>query len=190
MRRCDVEGRPRHQEPGSQAEACLLITGTVGAGKTSTAYAIGDELQRRRVPHAVIDLDELRRGWPPPPGDPFGSAVALQNLRAVSQNYRRAGALRLIMAGVVEGPDGVAEHAAAVGMAVVVCRLRVDLDRVRDRLLARHEPGSELEWHLHRSAELDAILDRQLIPDVVLDVGDDSPAAVASRVLSAVGWEH
>nr|WP_220093533.1 zeta toxin family protein [Flexivirga caeni] len=44
----------------------LLITGTVGAGKTTTAYAVGDLLRARELPHAVIDLDELHRLWPAP----------------------------------------------------------------------------------------------------------------------------
>ncbi|MDO5734952.1 MAG: hypothetical protein Q4P15_00590 [Propionibacteriaceae bacterium] len=176
-------------EYDSQPPACLLITGTVGAGKTSTAYAVGEELRRQGVPHAVIDLDELCRGWPSPPEDPFNSILGFTNLRSVSQNYLLAGARRLIMAGVVEGTEGVEEHTAAVGMSVTVCRLRVDLNLVRQRLVARHDPGPSLEWHLHRSGELDGVLDRQLMPDAILDVGDDSLESVALRVLTAIGWE-
>ena len=39
----------------------LLLTGTVGVGKTSVAAAVGDLLRERRVANAVVDLDELRR---------------------------------------------------------------------------------------------------------------------------------
>ena len=184
-----MRGLARGGQHDFQPRACLLITGTVGAGKTSTAYAVGEELRRQGIPHAVIDLDELSRGWPSPPEDPFNSIVGLTNLRSVSQNYLLAGARRLILAGVVEGPDGVEEQAAAVEMPVTVCRLRVDLDRVHQRLVARHDPGPSLEWHLHRSGELDGLLDRQLTPDVLLDVGDDSLASVALRVLAAIGWD-
>ena len=44
----------------------LFLNGTVGVGKTTVALAIGDLLAAARVPHAVIDVDWLRRGWPPP----------------------------------------------------------------------------------------------------------------------------
>lgn len=141
------------------------------------------------MPHAVIDLDELRRGWPPPRGDRFHGALVLTNLRDVSQNYMRAGARRLIMAGVVEERGAVEEYATAVGMPVTVCRLRVDLDRVTERLVARHGPGPALEWHLRRSGELESILEGQSFPDVVVDVGNDSLASVSTRVLAAIGWD-
>ena len=42
----------------------LLLTGTVGVGKSSVAAAVGDLLRERRVANAVVDLDELRRAWP------------------------------------------------------------------------------------------------------------------------------
>jgi adenylylsulfate kinase-like enzyme len=46
----------------------LLLTGTVGIGKTTVAVAVGDLLREREVANAVVDLDELRRAWPSPPG--------------------------------------------------------------------------------------------------------------------------
>lgn len=167
---------------------CLLITGTVGAGKTATAYAVGELLQRMRMPHAVIDLDELRRGWPAPSEDPFNSTLELANLRSVSKNYRRTGARRIVAAGVVEGPRAVESYTAAVGMPLVLCRLKVDLKRVHERLIARHPPGPVLEWHLNRSDQLEGILDSECVADATIDVVDDSVERVAQRVLSAVGW--
>jgi hypothetical protein len=62
----------------------LLITGTVGSGKTSAA---GDLLTARRIPNAVIDVDWLRRCWPSPPGDRFNGALTLRNLNAVTRNF-------------------------------------------------------------------------------------------------------
>jgi Ni2+-binding GTPase involved in maturation of urease and hydrogenase len=49
----------------------VLITGTVGAGKTSVAAAAGSILAEARIPHAVIDLDALTQSWPAPPDDPL-----------------------------------------------------------------------------------------------------------------------
>ena len=82
--------------------AALLITGTVGAGKTSVAEAAGELLAERRTPHAVIDLDGLRRFWPAPEDDPFSLGLTLRNLRDVARNFLNAGARRLVLAGVVE----------------------------------------------------------------------------------------
>ena len=38
----------------------LLLTGTVGAGKTTVAATVGDLLREHGVPNATVDLDELR----------------------------------------------------------------------------------------------------------------------------------
>lgn len=166
----------------------LLLTGTVGAGKTTTADAVGALLRSAGLPHAVIDLDALRRGWPAPDDDPWGSRVERANLAAVAANYRAAGARRLVLAGVLEERSALPAYEEAVGGPIVVCRLRVGLDRVRARLLARHAPGGERDWHLARSGELDGILDANDPADHVVDVDGEAPETVARRVLAVVGW--
>ena len=70
----------------------VLINGSVGTGKTTTAEALGAELERRSVPGAIIDVDWLRRSWPAPPDDPFQTSLALQNLQTIASNFRHAGA--------------------------------------------------------------------------------------------------
>jgi hypothetical protein len=140
----------------------LLITGTVGVGKTAVADALGDVLAEANIANAVIDLDWLRRAWPAPAGDRFSGAMAIRNLRSVAGNYRAAGALRLVLAGVIESPEDRAAHEEAVGADLTVCRLRADLDVVRRRLAGRHEETDPvLRWHLTRAGELDAIRRRQ-----------------------------
>ena len=80
----------------------LLLTGTVGVGKTTVAAAIGDLLRERQVANAVVDLDELRRAWPAPAGDRFTTSVMLGNLSAVAANYLGHGFSTLVLAGVLE----------------------------------------------------------------------------------------
>ena len=170
--------------------AALLITGTVGAGKTTTATAIGDRLGALEVPHAVIDLDWLRRSWPAPRDDPFNLGVELRNLQAVTGTFVRAGARRLVLAGVVESAADRERYEQAVGMPLLICRLEVDLTRVRTRLRQRHRPGRELDWHLARSGELDEIQRAAAPSDHVVPVAEQTPEQVALDVLSAVGWDR
>lgn len=166
----------------------LLVTGTVGAGKTTTATVIGDELGALGVAYAVIDLDWLRRSWPTPQDDPFNLALELENLRVVARNFLRAGAQRLVLAGVLESQGDREKYERAVGIPLIVCRLKVDLEHVQVRLKQRHLPGRELDWHLARSGQLDEVLQNGGIGEHVVAVAGQSPDQVARAVLAAVDW--
>lgn len=165
----------------------ILFNGTVGAGKTTSAEAVS---VLEPGPHAVIDVDALRRLHPAPEGDPFQGAVALANLRDVARNYRAAGAHRFVLAGVVETRTDVGAYRRALGVdGLLVVRLVVrDSDR-ESRLRIRHRDDPEaLVWHLRRGPELDAILASAGTEDLVVDTTRTTPAAVAHRVRAAAGW--
>jgi len=131
-----VPRAPRPQGP-------LFVNGTVGAGKTTTANEIGTRLQRRRIPHAIIDLDSLRNAWPSPPDDRFNLELELQNLAAVATNFRDAGAEILLVAGVLEDAAVRARYEAALGVPITVCRLVVSVPSLRCRIIVRHRAGTE-----------------------------------------------
>ncbi|MCO8275987.1 adenylyl-sulfate kinase [Actinoplanes sp. TRM 88003] len=165
----------------------LLVTGTVGSGKTSAAEAAGDLLTAREIPNAVIDVDWLRRCWPSPPGDRFNGALTLRNLRAVTRNFVDAGAERIVLAGVIESKAERQAYEEALGLPLAVCRLRVALPVVRTRLHRRHEGDpSGLAWHLDRSGELERILAAAAVEDRLVDVTDETIPQVAQLVLR--GW--
>ncbi len=170
--------------------AALLITGTVGSGKSTTAQAIGGLLRKDAIPHAVIDLDALRNAWPSPADDPFHERLMLANLGAVARNHVVAGAVRLVVAGVLEDLAQRPLYEQAVGMPLSVCRLPLDLADVQARLHRRHRDDLEaLNWHLQRSGELDAVLDAAEVADVEEGVkAEQTPAQVAQAVVRAVGW--
>jgi adenylylsulfate kinase len=164
----------------------LLINGTVGSGKTSVADALGDLLADAGIPHAVLDMDWLRRSWPCPPDDPFNMAMALRNLAAVTRNYRAAGVRRLILAGVLENRAERDAYQEALGVGLTVCRLRVDLDVVRSRLV-RRGPG-DAAWFLRRAGELDRILDHAAVDDAVIEATTGTPRETAVSVRMAAHW--
>jgi adenylylsulfate kinase len=171
------------------APRALLLNGTVGAGKTTVAEAAGGLLTSAGVPHAVIDLDWLRRAWPSDPDDPFNLALTLRNLRCVARTYLSAGLARLVLAGVVESRAERARYAEAVGVELAVCRLRADAADVHRRLARRHETDPDgLRWHLARAGQLDAILTAADLDDVAVDASGRTPETVAAAVFAAVGW--
>lgn len=172
-----------------ETTGALMLTGTVGAGKTTVAEAVGGLLGSAGVPYAVIDVDWLRQAWPTPPGDPFNVGLGMRNLRSVCANYLQAGAVRLVLAGVLETLSDRQQHQSAVGAPLTVCRLRVDLSVVRARLERRHELDAEgRDWHLHRSGELEAIVAAAGVEDFIVDATACTPVEAARAVLTGSGW--
>lgn len=74
----------------------LVLTGTVGSGKTAVATEIGALLERHAVPHAIIDLDWL--GWVHvgPDFDEVDDLI-MRSLAAIWPNLRAVGARRLVL---------------------------------------------------------------------------------------------
>jgi hypothetical protein len=104
----------------------------------------------------------------------------------LSANYANAGARILVVAGVVENQRELDRYVAAVGCEISVVRLRAPLALIEQRLRARHKAydAEELEWHLARAPELDAILDASSLPMAEIDA-TAPPREVAAAVLRA-----
>lgn len=116
---------------GPMAVRVLLLTGTVGAGKTTIAAEINDLLGEHHVPNAAIDLDAL--AWQRPPDGPWNEALTFENLAAIWPNYRRRGVTHLVLARVLED--------------------RAELDRYRARPRRRRHhgvPAAHTRPHLGR----------------------------------------
>jgi len=73
-----------------QPKGILLITGTVGSGKTTVAIDVGEQLADMGLPNAVIDLDWL--GWVNI-GSKFNEydQLIMQNVITMWPNYRVVG---------------------------------------------------------------------------------------------------
>jgi len=165
----------------------LLITGTVGVGKSTVAAEISDVLAELKVPNAAVDLDALVWQWPPT--SEWNSDLMFENLAALWPNYQAHGATHLILAVVLEDPTELVRYRAAVpGAEITVCRL-VAPEAVRlDRLHGRMPSGPSRDWHLGRTVELEGILARLAVEDFAVQNGDRPVREVALEVLARAGW--
>lgn len=171
----------------SERPAVLLITGTVGSGKTTVAVEIGDVLAELHLAHAVVDLDTLTMQWPP--SSRWNADLMFENLALLWPNYRAHGATRLVLAHVLEDIDERERYLSAIpGARLSIARV-VAPERLRhDRLRQRMPPGPSLNWHLDRTLELESILSAAGHEDFIVENGDRPIREVAEEILRRCGW--
>lgn len=168
----------------------LVITGPVGVGKSAVASALSDLLEEADVAHALVDMDWLRWCYPRPATDPFHTALGYKNLAAVWNNYRAAGASRLIIVDIVEARSGVDYCRASIpDSEVKVVRLNATLSTIRRRLEGR-ETGSSLDWHRNRAAELLDLMHARAVEDFLIETEGKTIEEVARDVLARVDWTN
>jgi adenylylsulfate kinase len=163
----------------------ILVTGTVGVGKTSTLVAIGDLLAADGEPYALVDLDWLAWLRPDPASGTTVQDVLVENLRLVTETFRRAGVARLVLARAVRSAgevDAIRDALAVTGLTVA--RLVAAPAVVEGRLRAR-DAGAELAEHLAEAAAFAADAELAGIGDVIIEVDELSIESVARAVLDA-----
>ena len=166
-----------------QAIPVIVITGTVGAGKSTVMREMSEALQARGIRHAGIDQSYLRWVYPAPDGDRFAAQLGFRNLAAIWPNLREVGLGCVLVADVVEQPSQFAQYETAMpGTAATVVRLVVPIPLILARLEER-ETGASLAWSQHRAPELHGIQERANVGDVVIDVGQRSPGEVAEEIM-------
>jgi adenylylsulfate kinase len=166
----------------SDTPLVIVITGPVGAGKTTTASALYDQLADARVPVAMIDVDHVRWAWPE--ASPFNMRLGYDNIAAVAVNYLNIGVRTFVLADVVETPEQRVEYERAVpGAEVKIVRLNVPLATVEERLRGR-ESEESIAWYLRRAPELQEIFETRGVGDVVVDIGNHTPEEVAAEIFN------
>lgn len=159
----------------------LVITGTMGAGKSVVMAEASDLLTAARIRHGAIDFDALAIGLP-------ADAVAYQNLRSAADNFVARGVSTLLVAAAVENSAALRRLCAAVSApAATVCRLRAPVAAMEERV-RRREPGMYQRQFVARVAVLERTLDRAALEDFSV-VNDGRPVTdVARDMLVRVGW--
>jgi ABC-type uncharacterized transport system YnjBCD ATPase subunit len=163
----------------------IVISGSMGSGKTTVLAEASDVLAASGVVHAAIDMDLLSLGHLPAAAS---HDLMIRNLAAVWNNYAAAGVTRLLLS---EALDTAAKRErireAVPGAEIAVCRLRAKLETMQQRVRLR-EPGMLQEQFVARVAELDASLDAGCVEDFSVENDGRSVTAVAREVLLRAGW--
>lgn len=168
----------------------LLITGPGGVGKTTVAFEVSRQLEAASIGHAMLDMDELDRIYPNPPGDPHKTDLTGRNLAAVWTNLREAGAPRLILTMVAVSLEDelprIREAIPEAGITVVWLRASEEdlLERVR-----RREVGSGYGYQAPRTVEQSRSMARE--PDdgrLIVETTGRPVVEVAREVLERAGW--
>jgi predicted kinase len=163
----------------------IVLTGSMGAGKTTVLGEASDLLTARGVVHAVIDLDALAAAGLA--GD-LCTHLTYANLAAVWSNFARAGVTRLLLGEAVETADELSRIRAAIPDSnVVVCRLTAPVETMQRRLRTR-EPGMLQQTFLARARELDEILERAHLENFCVANDNCSVTEVTAEVLTLAGW--
>lgn len=165
----------------------ILVTGTVGAGKTTVAAEMNDLLSTLKIPNAALDLDALVLQWPAT--SEWNDDLMFENLASLWSNYRAHGTTHLILSNVLEDRCQLDRYRVAVpGAEITVCRLMTPESARLERLHARHPLGWSRDWHLARTVELEDLLDQRSCEDFTVENGDRTVGEVAREVLVRAGW--
>ena len=167
----------------------LVITGSMGSGKTTMMGEISDLLAMRGIAHAAIDIDAFGNAH-----DPAGAidlaAIAYRNVAAVVRNYAMEGVNTFVMAGAIETGAELSQLRETVGgdAEIVVCRLIAPLAVMQQRIRAR-EPGFWQQKYVDRVAVLEDALDKAALEDFSLaNDGTRRVTVVAGEILQRAGW--
>jgi hypothetical protein len=163
----------------------IVLTGSMGCGKTTVLGEASDLLFEGGAPHAIIDLDAI--GTVLLPGD-AAQRLNLRNLRAIYGNFVDAGIRRVLMAEAIETRAELEQLRQMLAAAqLVVCRLTAALDTMERRLRLR-EPGIHQDRFVMRSRMLQEALDAAKLEDFTVVNDGRSVTNVAREVLQRAGW--
>src|SRR3954468_915702 len=163
----------------------LVITGSMGAGKSTVMAEASDILIASGIVHAAIDLDSLAIVHD---GGRRGGDLAYVNLQSLWRNFAADGIDALIVAAAVETQRDLDRLRAAVGaQRIAVCRLRAPIAMMQARVRLR-EPGMLQAQLVDRVAALDQLLDAAALEDFSI-VNDATPVTTVARdMLVRAGW--
>jgi hypothetical protein len=171
---------------GGLTESLIIITGSMGAGKSSVLAEASDLLTAHHICHAAIDLDAFALGHFPLPTGSDG--LMYRNLESVCKNYASTGVNRLLLARAIENRFALEScRAAAKATSTVVCRMIASVETMQERIRNR-ESGMLQHEFVGRVAILNAILDRARLEDFSVSSESRPVTDTAREMLVKAGW--
>ena len=164
----------------------LIITGSMGAGKTSVLGEASDILARRQIVHAAIDVDALGVAYLP--ATTQNDKAMYCNLRSICANYAAIGVTRSLRSRAVQNRSELEIVRGSVSATdVAVCRLTASVETLERRVKLR-ESGISQQEYVSRVADLSAILDHTNLEDFILINENRTLTEVAQEMLFRAGW--
>jgi hypothetical protein len=161
----------------------IVITGNMGAGKTTILAEASDLLTGAGIVHAAIDLDTL--GDMP---DESWSDLPYRNLSCVWENCAAAGASRVMIAEALESDRELDRIQQAVpGAQIVVARLSATRETLRRRVARRELPVLRGAF-VARVDELQLLIDRAQLEFTLASDDGRSVTDIARDLLSRAQW--
>ncbi|HWL64607.1 MAG TPA: AAA family ATPase [Actinomycetota bacterium] len=167
----------------------VLLTGTIGVGKTTVAEAISESLHDAHQLHALIDLDWLAQLYPAPDeADPYNTNLAADNLAAVWRNFHTAGARRAVMAATVESAEQLGEIRRALPDAeFTVVLVTASSDSVHGRIATR-DRGRLRNDFLACTNALATRIESAGLHEFAIENDGRLPDEAANEILQKLGW--
>jgi adenylylsulfate kinase-like enzyme len=164
----------------------LIITGTMGAGKSSVLGEASDILAQQSIAHAAIDVDAL--GLARLPSGDENDGVMYRNLESVCKNYAELGVRRFVVARALESREQLEMCRRIVSAEkTVVCRLTGSIETMEQRVGIR-EAGISKREYVTRVTKLNAILDAAGLEDFIIINENRTVTDVAQELLMRAGW--
>ncbi|HKH98061.1 MAG TPA: hypothetical protein VJ999_03050 [Candidatus Sulfotelmatobacter sp.] len=169
-----------------ERKSLLVITGSMGAGKSSVLGEASDILALQNIAHAALDLDAF--GLAHLPSGTSNDVVMYRNLQSICRNYASLGVRRFLVARAIEDRATLECCRRAVSATnTVVCRLSANIGTMRQRLKMR-ESGILQAQYVARVAKLNSVLDRARLEDFTVASDDRSVTQIAHEMLLKAGW--
>ncbi|WP_062465281.1 GNAT family N-acetyltransferase [Demequina soli] len=171
----------------------LVLTGALGAGKTTVAAAAHELLAGRGARTSHLDVDALTQAYPADAADPVNRRLLWEALGALAPLYRARGFGNVLVPIAMDDagdPERLARafssHAGPAEVTIV--RLTAPDDERIARLERRECSERWLAWARGRTVEMEGELEALALEDAVVDSAGRAPAEVAADVLDAAGW--
>jgi dephospho-CoA kinase len=167
----------------------VVVTGTIGVGKTAIAMTMSEILHDRGIRHGLLEVDWLGEVYPAPyPEDPYSTRFAMENLAAIWPHYLEVAITRAIVSMTIAHRQELKDLKAALPSAeLTVVRLEAS-PQTRAERIRRRELGSLLDHFLEKTGPLAQQMESLRIGDLVVENDSRTPQAVATEILRRVGW--